>query len=492
VYVEADTTNTPEELLALCKDHPEMIVSMIVSQGELISELREIIQTLNAQLKELHAQKNQDSHNSNKPPSSDGLKRVVTSTRVKSNRSSGGQRGHKGSTLAMTDNPDKIVEHRVDRCPCGCSLKRVPVRRRYRRQVIDIPAPQVETLEHQSEEKQCPRCGVISIAPFPDGVEKNIQYGIHIKSLAISLMQYQLLPLQRTQELLRDLFAVKISQGTLVNWTRELHTKLEPVEQQIVEHVKLQDVVHADETGIFCENALHWVHVASTADVTHLQMHRKRGSEALDDIGILGSMNGRVIHDCWSSYFKYNVEHGICNAHLLRELSGVYEIDQQPWALRMRTLLNRIHYRVEQAKAKHKKSLPKPVCAYYKQRYRALLKSADALHPRQESPPGKRGRPKQTKVRNLIDRMMIYQDAALAFMEDFRVPFTNNQAERDLRMLKVKQKISGTFRSREGGDVFCRIHSYISTARKNACSVFYAIVMAFMCEPFIPKNIYAE
>lgn len=492
MYVEAHTTHTAEELLALCRGNPEVVVSIIVSQGKLISELREIIQTLNEQLKELQAQKNQDSHNSNKPPSSDGLKRVINSTRAKSNRSSGGQRGHKGSTLAMTETPDKIIPHTVDRCACGCSLKRVPVLRRYRRQVIDIPAPQIKYIEYQSDEKQCPRCGATTVAPFPDGVEKNVQYGSNIKSLAVCLMQYQLIPLQRTQELLRDIFHIEISQGTLVNWTQELHENVEPAEKEIVRQLKQADTVHTDETGMFCENRLHWVHVVGTSRLTHLQMHHKRGSEAIDDIGILGSFQGRAIHDFWSSYFKYDIEHGICNAHLLRELTAAFENDAQAWALEMKDLLRRIHQRVEQAKERNEISLPAQTRQYYQRRYKALLTIAKALNPRQESLPGIRGKPKQTKVRNLIERMSDHHDAVLAFMEDFRVPFTNNQAERDLRMMKVKQKISGTFRSREGGDAFCRIRGYISTACKNACNAFDAIVMAFNRDPFIPKNIYGE
>jgi transposase len=390
----------------------------------------------------------------------------------------------------MTKIPDNIIPHTVDRCSCGCSLKKVPVRRQHKRQVIDIPAPRIEYTEHQSDEKQCPRCGETTIAPFPEGIEKSIQYGTNIKSFAVCLMQYQLIPLKRTQELLRDMFQIEISQGTLLNWTQELHKKVEPAEKEIVEQLKQADTVHADETGIFCQNKLHWVHVVGTSHLTHLQMHHKRGSEAIDAIGIIGLLRGRLIHDFWLAYFKYAIKHGMCNSHVIRELTAAYENDKQDWARGMIDLLLRIYQRVEQAKERNKHSLSAQTCHYYKRQYRALLTIGKALNPRQESPPGKRGKPKQTKVFNLIERMSDYQDEVLAFMEDFRVPFTNNQAERDLRMLKVKQKISGTFRSREGGDAFCRIRGYISTACKNSVSAFYAIVMAFNDKPFIPKNIY--
>jgi transposase len=477
-------THTREEFVELCRTSPERAADILLSMAAALTILEERVAQLEQQLK-------QDSHNSHKPPSSDGLKRTISSTRTKSNRSSGGQQGHKGSTLAMKETPDKTIEHTLDRCSCGCSLKRVPLRRKHRRQVIDIPLPQIEYTEHQSDEKQCPRCGEIIVAPFPEGIEKSIQYGANIKSFAVYLIQYQLIPLKRTQELLRNMFHIEISQGTLLNWTQELHKKVKPAEKEIVQQLKQADTVHADETGIFCENRLHWAHVVGTSHLTHLQMHPKRGSQAIDDIGIIGSLRGRVIHDFFSSYFKYDIEHGICNAHLNRELTAAYENDKQGWALKMKELLLRIYKRVEQAKVQNECSLSSQTCHYYKRQYRALLTIAKFSNPRQESPPRTRGRPKQTKVRNLIERMSDYQDEVLAFMEDFRVPFTNNQAERDLRMLKVKQKISGTFRSRAGGNAFCRIRGYLSTACKNACSAFDAIVMAFNGNPFIPKNIYA-
>jgi transposase len=483
VYVQ-DETYTREKLKELCQSDPEAIIN-------LIEYLMKTMTLLNERVTQLEQQLKQDSHNSSKPPSSDGMKRTISSTRIKSNRSSGGQQGHTGSTLAMTKTPDKIIPHTVAQCPCGCSLEKVPLRRRHKRQVIDIPTPTIEYTEHQSQEKQCPRCGKIISAPFPEGVEKVVQYGVNIKSLALSLMQYQLIPLKRTQELLKDIFTIAISQGTLQNWTQELHKKVEPAEKEIVRQLKQADIVHADETGIFCKNKLHWVHVASTSGLTYLQMHNKRGSEAIDDIGLISSFKGRLIHDFWSAYFKYDIEHGMCNAHLIRELTAAYENDKQDWAIKMKDLLLRIDKRVETTKMKNESSLSWQTCQYYRQQYKALLTIAKSLNPHQNSPPGRRGKPKQTKVRNLIERMSDYQDEVLAFMEDFRVPFTNNQAERDFRMMKVKQKISGTFRSREGGDAFCRIRAYISTACKNAYSAFDAIRMALNNNPFIPMNIYA-
>jgi transposase len=475
---------TREKFVELCRTNSERAADILVSMSNAVT-------LLEGRVTQLEQQTKQDSHNSNKPPSSDGMKRTISSTRTKSNRPSGGQHGHKGTTLAMTKTPDKTIEHTLERCACGCSLKHVKVRRKHRRQVIDIPMPKIEYTEHQSQEKQCPRCGKTTTAPFPEGIEKSIQYGANIKSFAICLVQYQLIPLKRAQEFLKDMFQIEISQGTLLNWTQELHKKVEPAEKEIVEQLKQADIVNADETGIFCENKLNWVHVASTNKLTHFQMHPKRGSEAIDYIGIIGSLQGRLIHDFWSAYFKYDIEHCMCNAHLLRELTATHENDKQDWALEMKDLLLRIDKHVEQAKIKNKTSLSLQTRQYYKRRYRSLLTIAKSLNPRQESLPGKRGKPKQTKVYNLIERMSDYQDEVLAFMEDFRVPFTNNQAERDFRMMKVKQKISGTFRSQEGGDAFCRIRGYISTACKNAVSAFDAIIMAFNGNPFIPMNFYA-
>jgi len=484
MFVE-HTTRTREEVLELCRTKPEEAAELILTLLSAVARLEERVQQLEEQLK-------QNSQNSNRPPSSDGFKRSTGSSQPKSNRGAGGQQGHTGSTLKMTSTPDKIVSHSVERCRCGCSLKRVPVQQTLRRQVIDIPAPHVEIIEHQSEVKHCPRCGETAVAPFPDGIEKNIQYGAHIKSFAVSLIEYQLIPLKRAQELLYDLFHITISQGTLVNWIQELHTKLQPVQEEIVAQLKQAPITHVDETGMFCQNKLHWVHVTGTPRLTLMQIHHKRGSEAIDDIGILSNFNGRAIHDFWSPYFNYTIEHGICNAHVLRELTAAYENDKQPWAQQMKNLLLRIYGAVEKAKQHNKNSLSASTRSCYRKQYRTVLQQAQKVNPRAESPPGKRGKPKQTKVRNLIDRLSEHQDAVLAFLDDFRVPFTNNQAENDLRMSKVKQKISGTFRSRKGAEAFCRIRSYISTACKNARSAFDAIVMAFMGNPFIPKNCYAE
>jgi transposase len=247
-------------------------------------------------------------------------------------------------------------------------------------------------------------------------------------------MQYHLIPYQRTQELVKDVFSVDISQGTLLNWIQELSQKVYPAEKGIVQQLKQSDVVHADETGIFCsldetnQSKLHWVHVCSTPSLTHLSMQKKRGSEAIDDIGIIGSFRGRVIHDFFSPYFKYFTEYGMCNTHLIRELTSAYENESQDWALDMINLLSNIHKRVEQAKKQDGKSFSMQTCQYYKRQYMDLLMIAKQSNPRQESPHGKRGKPKQTKVYNLIERMSKHQDEVLAFMYDFRVPFTNGEA----------------------------------------------------------------
>lgn len=480
------TARTQEELLELCRLEPEAAVRLIESLMSKIEALEERVRQLEAQLK-------QDSQNSHKPPSSDGLKRITKSTRPKSDRSSGGQAGHEGTTLKMVATPDRVVRHEVVECKsCGRSLKRVQAQSYRRRQVFDIPKPLMEVTEHQCEVKECPRCGRMTMASFPAGLTKAAQYGNTIKSIGTYLMQYQLLPSERTQSALQDLFGCSVSEGTLFNWAQELHSNVEGPEQNIKEQLTQAPVIHTDETGLFCEKKLQWLHVASTLALTYYQVHPKRGTQAMDAIGILPEFRGRAIHDSWKPYFSYGCDHGICNAHILRELTFAHEQDNQRWAKDFKELLQRIYDRVQDARQQRKTSLPTRTLRHHERQYDALLARASHQNPRQRGSPHQRGRKKQTKTRNLLERLRDHRQAVLAFMYDFGVPFTNNQAERDLRMAKVKQKISGTFRSPLGAEIFCRIRGYISTARKNGLSAFDALVRAFAGNPFTPAFNYAE
>jgi hypothetical protein len=350
----------------------------------------------------------------------------------------------------------------------------------------------MEVTEHRCAVKRCPSCGTRTAAAFPAGVTKAAQYGPNIKTIASYLMQYQLLPSERTQSALADLFGCSVAEGTLFGWAKHLHKTWEAPEEAIKDQLRQAPVLHSDETGLFCEAKLHWLHVSSTEHLTHYGVHRKRGTEAMDAIGILPMFRGRAIHDSWKPYFVYACTHSVCNAHLLRELTFAHEEDRQRWAKDMKQLLLRIERSVTAARRRHRQCLTRRSLNHFERQYDRILALALRQNPRQRGSPHRRGRKKQTKTRNLIERLRDYRAAVLAFMYDFRVPFTNNQAERDLRMAKVKQKISGTFRSLVGAEIFARIRGYISTARKNALTALEALRRAFVGNPFIPSINFAE
>lgn len=485
--------STREKVLSIYDEGPDAVVEFFELLLAELDEMKQIIKKQEERIATLEAQLKQDSHNSHKPPSSDGVKRTTKNVRPKSDRSPGAQRGHEGTTLKMVATPNHIVSHTVTSCSgCGRSLGRVKSKSYGRRQVFDIPTPQLEVTEHRCEIKECPHCGKTTAAAFPAGVTKAAQYGVNIKSIASYLMQYQLLPSERTQAALSDLFGCSVAEGTLFRWAEELHTKLEAPEQTIKEQLHQAPVLHSDETGLFCQAKLHWLHVNSTARLTHYGVHPKRGREAMDAIGILPTFRGTAIHDSWKPYFSYGCTHSVCNAHILRELTFAHEEDHQRWAKDMKQLLLRIQRSVGKARQRQQHSFSPRSLRHFERQYEQLLALAFRRNPRQRGSPHQRGRKKQTKTRNLVERLRDYRAAVLAFMYDFRVPFTNNQAERDLRMVKVKQKISGTFRSLRGAEIFCRIRGYISTARKNAMAGFDALRRAFTGNPFVPRLNYAE
>ena len=469
------------------------LLTTIATMQEQIASLTDKVEKLEARNRQLESQIGKDSHNSHKPPSSDGLKRVVKSNRTKSNKPSGGQGGHQGTTLAMVETPDHVVTHAMTECTtCGRHLHRMPSRAIHRRQVFDIPPMRVEVTEHRVEEKVCPHCGSKKSAPFPDGVTKATQYGTQLKATTLLLSHYQLVPSKRLREALQDLFGCTISEGTIYNWSRELHESLKKTEETIKKQIRASPVVHADETGIYRDLKLHWLHVASTEKLTCYALHSKRGRAAIDAIGILPEYQGTVIHDCWSPYFHYSFKHGICNAHILRELTFAHEEDNQAFAQELKTLMLRILKVVNRARDGLRSSISPATIRAYEQEYDRCLALGFLDNRLCEGTPNKRGRTKQTKTYNLLERLRLHREAVLAFMHDFEIPFTNNLGERDLRMFKVKQKISGTFRSLEGGAIFCRVRGYISTVRKNGVRLIDAVKNALEGNPFTPVLNYAE
>ncbi|ODS43088.1 MAG: hypothetical protein MSIBF_03060 [Candidatus Altiarchaeales archaeon IMC4] len=477
---DAQQLPTPEEIRIAYRQGEEAVVQLVSSLVRYIQRQNEIIQTLHDQLAK-------NSRNSSKPPSSDGYKKPRTFSLRKSNKAYGGQKGHKGNTLRPVETPNHVKVHEVELCGhCLVSVKGEEVAGYEKRQVFDAPPVLVEVTEHRAEIKVCPQCGRYVKAEFPPEVKAPAQYGRRIKALASYLNNYQLIPLDRTCELLEDIFGHPFSETAVLQANETLADCVKPANEAVKQQLIDCSVICSDETGFRVNNGLHWLHVAGTDTFTHYDVHEKRGKEAMDDIGILPEFDGTVVHDHWTSYFGYeNCQHGLCNGHHLRELKFIHEQYQHEWAVEMANLLVEIKEAVDKTSS-YKDHLDPPTIRKFEERYDEIIVEGLMLNPPPERS-GKRGRIKQTPPKNLLDRLKAYKREVLAFMHDFRVPFDNNLAERDVRMMKVKQKVSGCFRTFEGAKRFCRIRGYISTARKNKCRVIGAIQDAFEGHPFIPQ-----
>lgn len=442
---------------------------------------------LEEKLKKLISEKSKDSRNSSKPPSTDGLKKKTKSLRKKSDKSSGGQKGHSGATLEMVADPDYIQTIELFHCKC-CGQRLIEKNKEFKsRQVIDIEEKRKVT-EYRAERSICSNCGVESIADFPSFCTKQIQYGTNVKALAVYFNKYQLIPLRRVKEIFFDLHGIKISEGSIVNFNKQLFKELEGFENNCKEALLQSEKIHSDESGGRCEKKLHWFQVTSNEFLTLIAFHSKRGKEAMDDIGILPNFKGKVVHDFFRSYFQFDFQHVLCNAHLLRELIFEAEEQMQIWAKKMIELLLEIKATVDKEKEKgSSNSLSPYFLKKYETKFDEILKLGNKKNPRQSNNPHQRGRPKQSSARNLLDRLHEHKSSYLAFMYDFNIPFDNNLAERDIRMLKLYIKISGCFRTLSGALYFSRIRSYISTVRKNNLNTFEYIKYACIGQPFEVK-----
>lgn len=476
---------TEEEVRTAVRAGEEAVIS-------LVANLVKVIQVLIAHQQVLEDQIAKNSSNSGKPPSSDGFNRPAPkSMRKRSHKKSGGQAGHIGYTLKAVDKPDHVNVHCVEECAhCHVSLKKVKASRHEKRQVFDVPRVKLEVTEHQAEIKGCPHCGKENRAEFPEGVTQPVQYGNEIKAQMVYFNQYQMLPLERSAEVFETLYGQPISEGAIVEATQAISRQVTEVNNAIRQHLtEKEEVVCFDESGARAEGKLYWLHSASTEKLTSYAIHPKRGSLAMDAIGILPNMLGRAIHDDWMPYFKYSIQHGLCNAHHLRRLKFLEERYPQKWVKPMADLLVDIKEAVEKAKAVSRTGLSRKKLAEFEGEYDRLVTKGLRVNvppKRPEGQPIKRGRIKQSPAKNLLDEFTLHREFVLAFMYDFKVPFDNNQAERDIRMMKVKQKISGCFRSIRGAEIFCQIRGYISTARKNGQQVLEVLRLAFEGTPYLP------
>ena len=450
--------------------------------------LKEQVEDLRAQVTQLESRLAKDSHNSHLPPSSDRFVRQPKSLRKKSEKKAGGQAGHPGNTLHLSATPDRILVHGVEQCGhCQHDLHTVEALQVERRQVVDLPPRRVEVTEHQAERKCCPVCQQVTLASFPPGVQAPVQYGPALSAVAVYLVQQQLVPYERACEILFDLFGHCPRAATLCTLVERCAQMLVPVEEQIKQTLSQAAVLNQDETGLYVTGKRQWVHVSATEHLTHYAVHAKRGKDALDAIGILKDFTGVSVHDGWSSYWHYTCGHALCNVHLLRDLTFVQEEEHQEWASEMKSVLLDMKAAVNQTRMQGRESLHLLEVQDWKARYQAvLLQANEAPSMVQEPPPKRRGRRKQSAAHNLLDRLVRDQDAVLAFLENFAVPFDNNLAERDLRMLKVQQKISGCFRSVAGAQAFCRIRGYLSTLRKQKLSLLPALEQVLVGQPLLP------
>jgi len=481
-----------EELLQLDK---ETLV-------EIILQLQKQVQALTQRVEELESRLNKNSRNSSKPPSTDGLAKPPAkpkSLRKKGERKSGGQKDHEPHRLEPVEHPDHAVELAVTGCDCSADidLSQIPVLGYERRQVFELPKPRIEVTEYRAEIKCCPGCGKRVKADFPKGVNAHTQYGPRFLALLVYLNQQMLLPAKRTVQLMADIFGQKVSQGTLFHAVDVCYDKLKGYEDAVKKILQQAGVLHVDESGVRTAGSLHWLHVACTEMLTFYGVHKNRGKIAMDYFNILPEFIGRLIHDHWKSYFNFDCLHGLCNAHHLRELLFLFEEEKQAWSGEMmKLLLDMNDFTLARKNAGlsacvHAQAgitqLTDEEKAPWLTRYRAIIEQGWKDNPLIKPKKKKRGRIKRTKAQNLLRRLQEHEDEVLAFLHDLNVPFTNNLGEQDIRMIKVRLKVSGCFRTLDGAQKFARIRGYLSTARKNNHDLLGAIAKAYQGAPFIPS-----
>ena len=471
-----------DAIIQQLRDELKELKQIVMQQASKIAEQAKKISAQASEIIKLHKQLNKNSNNSSKPPSSDGLKKKprTQSLRKTGQNQSGGQKGHPGKTLRQVSNPNHAKRYKLIACPkCSSSLTNVQVDQLKKRQVFDIAMPKLEVTEHQVEVKKCPCCGEKVESPFPEGIQAPVQYGPNIQSFAQYLQHGQLIPEDRLQEIFSDIFGIKIATATLTTFSKRLSNKLEPFEQSVLNKIRKAIKKHLDETGFRINGKTQWLHVASNEHLTYYHFSKKRKS-------LLEGLLGTVIHDHWKPYYQlFNVKHALCNAHHLRELKSLIE-DKEPWAYKMWCFLLFAH---RCRKVYPDCSIPPDTLSTLIDFYESIVDEGFQWHSGLSPLPsyGTRGRKKRRPGHNLLLRLQKYKNDVLRFLSDYHVPFTNNQAERDIRMMKCKQKISGGFRTDDGAQQFVRIRGFISTARKQGWNIFQSLSRAVASDVPMPS-----
>lgn len=449
----------------------ELLAIIAVQQGQIAAQ-QEQIAALQSRVAELERQLGLNSSNSGKPPSSDGLKKPprTTSLRDSSGKKSGGQEGHAGKTLKQVDHPDRVVDHYPGSCPdCGADLDAEMATGFQTRQVFDIPKPQpIQVTEHRAHRCRCARCGTQAQASFPQDVSAPVQYGSAIAAVAVYLHSWHFIPEDRLAELMKDVFGVDLAPATIAAMVQKKADTFAPLAEVIGENAKQAAIKHADETGYRVAGKGHWLHVLATRLLTFYQVSPRRGD-------IIGGAAGILVHDHWGSYFRLpGVVHALCNSHHLRELKALVEIEKESWAAAMFRFLQLACHAVNLARRREQPLKPS-FLPWLMGRYDRIVAQGlayhEALPPLDKPRHKKQGRVKRRVGHNLLIRLRDRKDDVLRFLTDPRVPFSNNIAEQAVRMMKVRLKISGSFRSLAGVRTFVTIRSVLATARKQGWNI---------------------
>lgn len=425
------------------------------------------MEVLEARIVVLEQRLGKDSQNSHKPPASDGLRRRPRSERKPSQRPQGGPIGHQGHTLDLVATPEVVVHHHPSQCAhCTRDLSQTPGQVLERRQVFDLPPLRMQVTEHQVVRVQCPHCGQATDGVFPPTVSGRTQYGPELRALAVYLRIQQLLPVERTAEVLTAMTRQPIAEASILSWEQAASTAAVFPLEGVRLALQREPVLHADETGGRIGKTLHWVHVHSTRLLTLFGWHAQRGREGSGSLGVLEHFHQTLVHDRWESYWQFACRHALCHAHLQRDLQAVYEATPDAWVLDLKTLFLDMHQATEEWRVRG--PMPAEERTTWETAFWRLVERGEAAHPIQ---PGT----KQSEATNLLRALREHSDEVLAFLRDLQVPFTNNQAEQDVRMVKVQQKVAGCWRTEDGATAFCRLRSVISCVRKRGRDILDAL-----------------